>query len=258
MKKVSLCLLLDKAHYQTIYCFERIGFALVEKEKEFVKKDEPKEYINTIYGVEVEFIVGYTNHTDQQTTEYFKKITNNITDVGGLSKYEALNKLFAKCNNDFVCVYGFDCIVQKNWLLELVFYAGAVNNSGIVSICDQIKDITCCTLLGNDQDDFFNTYIQQGGILTNESIYLFNKQNLYLIGGFDTETDLYGYEYKQLQLRYTYTYHNNFYIPTQSTLCFNNGAQLEEYRLPISEQNLKERIDFMKKTQSFYVPLKIN
>ncbi len=255
MKKVSLCLLLNKSHYQLLYCFERLGFKVVEKQKEIINKDEPKEYINTIYGIEVELIVGYTKQNETKTIDYFKEIANKFIDVSGLNKYQAYNKIFKEAEYDLVCVYDANTIMQKNWLLELVFYAQAVDKCGIVSICENINDICCYSLLGQEQEDFHNVFIPKTDILTNESTYLFDRQNLYMIGGFDTKTELFGNEYKQLQLRYSYTLHNNFYIPTQSSILLQTGYTITENNIELGEKNLQESIKFMKKTGSFYLPI---
>lgn len=256
MNKVSLCLILDKTHHQTIYCFEQTGFTIVEKEEDIIKINEPKQYAYKIYGVEVELIIGYTQHTSKTTIEYFKPFANELIDVSGLTKYEAYNYLFSKATLDLVCVYALDIILQKNWLLELVFYTQAVNKSGIVSICSELNGLNCYSLIGKDEEVFHSVYMPSSEVITNESLYIFYRQYLYLIGGFDTENDLYGNEFAHLQLRYSYEYFNNYYIPTQSAILLNNNEQLDKNRLITGSQKAKESINFMKKNRSFYVPLK--
>lgn len=255
MKKVSLCILLNQSHYQTIYCFERIGFNVAEKETEFINKDKPKEYVNKIYGVEIELIVGYTKETQQRTIDYFKPIANKLVDVTNLTKYQAYNKLFLQAEYDYVCVYQPDCIVQKNWLLELVFYCQAVYQSGIVSICEIINEVECYSLVGEEQEEWHNVYAHKSDVISNESVYLFNKEYLYLIGGFDNTIDLYGNEFKQLQTRYALNYYNNFYIPTQSIIIFESGYTYDEEKLKIGNQNHEVSISSMLKNKSFYIPI---
>ena len=71
--KTSIIYLAQGNYWASRHSFESTGFAIKEKEVEFVIKDAPKEYIKTVGETEVElFVIDATG--DKRTKEYFDKI----------------------------------------------------------------------------------------------------------------------------------------------------------------------------------------
>ena len=62
MKKVSVCYVAQGTYWSARHSFESIGFAIKEKEVEFVIKDAPKEYIKTIFISIMYFFYIIHNH----------------------------------------------------------------------------------------------------------------------------------------------------------------------------------------------------
>lgn len=257
MKKVSICMLFEKTtdYWQTLYFFERVGYELKEKQQEFLVKGTPKQYIKTIYGTHVELIFGFKNEAEEQLKEYLKNIADKIVDVTGKNKYEAYNKLFTLCEGEYVCVISNNVFPQKNWLSEIIFNYENIKNSGVVSICNDVTDANCIPLVNHENDTFHNVIVPQDNLIKNECLYVFLREHLFLIGGFDTTSHLYGNEFKHLQLRYSYMLYNNYYIPNQSVVTINEEEYLDENLQEKSNKHFEISIKIMKKQRSFYIPI---
>jgi hypothetical protein len=259
MKKVSICILFDNSitYWQCLFFIERIGYEIVEKKGDFVRTNLPKEYIKTIYGTEIEVIAGCYNDTQKEVVDFAKTLTNNVIDVTGITKYEAYNKLFTFCNHEYICVLSTNVFPQKNWLTEILFYYETVKNSGIVSICADISNAKCVSLVSNEEEHFLNVVIPEDNLIRNQSLYVFKREYLNLVGCYETKLHLFGNEFIHLQLRYFYMLYNNYYIPTQSVLLLDKAEHYDDEMVQKGKNYLDNSIKTMKKQKSFYIPLPI-
>lgn len=258
MNKVSVCLVLNSDYYGTIHSFESSGFSVIEDKKEFITKDAPKEYLNVIGEVEVELLVAVTPSTDRRLIDYFTPIASALheyyepTNLG-----EIYNNLFRKASHDFVCIFNPYIFLQQHWLQELIYYHQLIQNSGVVSICDDTNKVDFEPLPCKDLEVFTNVFVPKNDLIDYRGVCLFWRQHLYLIGAFDENKLLFGGDHlNQFQLRCIAKEKlKNFYIPSQSCIMLRKWIEVSETILEPSKNYVISSLAEMKKAKNYYIPL---
>jgi len=256
MNKVSICYVAKNDYWSTVYSFERSGFAIVEEITEFIVKDAPKSYISVVGNVEVELLVAFTPETDLRLKDYFSKLTVQIVDYDNqVSDAVAYNSLFNKANNEYICIFNDNVFLQEHWLTELIYYYEYIQNSGVVSVCDNFSEVKFLPLLSKENETFQNVFIPDNNIVHSNSVCIFSKQYLHTVGYFDNSLELHGNELNQLQLRFTAMGYHNYYIPNQSCLILAENQKIDYHKLLIGNTNLHKSISAMRKSGNFYIPI---
>jgi len=254
MKKASICLLLSNNYVGTVYSFEKSGFKIVEKESEFVVKDAPKEYIKVIGNEQVELLVAYRKHSDARTIEYFKNIADECIELeSDDNDATAYNKLFIKAKHEYVCIMQPDVFLQEHWLTELMHSHEIIDNSGVVSIPNNLDNVAFSPLLDYSKENFINVFIPNNNLVNKNGVCLFLRQYLYLIGAFDESVILDGNELNQFQMRCTAKGFNNYYIPSQSCIIIRDHKVSKNQA--VSDENLKKTLAEMKAVKNYYIAL---
>lgn len=263
MKKVSVCLILNGDYWGTIYSLERSGFDIVEKKSEFIIKDAPKEYIKVIDGIEVELLVAYTDTSNKKLVEYFKPIATELIEVankdevsGLVTDAQAYNKLFAKAQNEFICILKPYTFFQQHWLVELIYYHQNVGKSGIIGICPNFASVTFFPLPSPDLENFVNVFLPNEKTININGVLFFPKEYLYYIGALDESANFVGGDdFIQYQLRCVALGLTNYYIPTQSCLITKLHPHDKYYGHAKSEASITTTLAEMRKHKTFYIPL---
>lgn len=265
MKRVSVCIILNADYNGTIYSFEKCSFERIKRETEFIIEDAPIEYINTIYGVEVELLVAYTKESDSQLIEFFTPLANQMVEVINEDKYTntvsdavAYNRLFSKASCEFICIFKPYVFLSKNWLIELIYYHENTKNSGVISVCSSLNNIELISLPTKEIESFQMVFMPNNNLVNPNGICLFLRQHLFLIGAFDESVKfIRGDEINQFQIRATNNWLYNYYIPTQSCIILNHQDNIDYMYVIESKQNIVKTISEMKKAKNYYIPLNI-
>ena len=251
MKKVSVCYVAQGTYWFTRHSFESIGFAIKEKEVEFIVKDAPKEYIKTIGDVEVElFVIDQTE--DQRTSDYFNEIATDFTSKK-LPLTELYNSAFRMATGEYVCILQTGLFLKKDWLVELIYYNNLVNKSGVVSIPNNLSELEMLPLPHSDNENLINVFVNKEN--TVEGVYFFQRQLLYLVGAFDESVLLVGHEISQFCARCVFSGYFNFYLPTDTCLNMMKNRYVDVSEYALGKENQKNRIAEMKSVNNFYLPL---
>lgn len=251
MKKVSVCYVAQGTYWFTRHSFESIGFAIKEKEVEFVVKDAPKEYIKTIGDVEVElFVIDQTE--DQRTSNYFNEIATNVTSKK-MPLTELYNSAFRMATYDYICVLQTGLFLKKDWLVELMYYNNIVDKSGVVSIPYDLLELEMLPLPHSDNENLINVFVNKEN--TVEGVYFFQRQLLYLVGAIDESVSLVGHEISQFCARCVFSGYFNFYLPTDTCLNINKNRYVDVSEYALGKENQRNRIAEMKSVNNFYLPL---
>jgi len=251
MKKVSVCYVAQGTYWFTRHSFESIGFAIKEKEVEFVVKDAPKEYIKTIGDVEVElFVIDQTE--DQRTSDYFNQIATSVS-TKKIPLTKLYNSAFRIATGDYVCILQTGLFLKKDWLVELLYYHSIVEKSGVASIPYDLSELELLPLLNSDNENLINVFVNKEN--TVEGVCLFDRQLLYLVGGFDESVLLVGHEISQFCNRCVFSGYFNFYLPSDTCLNMNKNKYVKIAKYELGKENQKNTISEMKSIKNFYIPL---
>ena len=245
MKKVSICFVAEKGYWEAIHSFESIGFAIKEKQLEFIIKDAPKEYIKTIGDIEVElFVIDKTK--DERTTEYFVKIANYVRTEEAETIAEMYNDVFRLATGDYICIIPTGLFLQENWLMEFIFHYCNVAKGGVVGILSDFDKAQLSSLVSADGENFINVFVPKSQYI--EGICFFDRQHLYIVGAFDQSASLVGNELNQFCARCTAGGLYNYYLPTASCVYINDREQA-------NKESLQASLLEMRKARNFYLPL---
>ena len=248
MKKVSVCFIANHNYFFSRHYLESIGYERKKKEVDFVVKDAPIEYVNTIGEIVIELIViDYTK--DQRTTDFFAGIADNYSNIQSDNVAKSINNFLRIATGDLICVVPSGVSLQTNWLTEVIYYNSNVENCGIIGIPTKFSNVEFLPLPSRESDNYINVFLPKDNTI--QGIYCFDKQVLGLIGALDESIDLSGNEMNQYCLRSAYSKFNNFYIPTQSSFSVNN----EYVKGEKSDENMKSTLKEMASRRSFYIPL---
>jgi hypothetical protein len=251
MKKVSVCYLAQGTYWSARHSFESIGFAIKEKEVEFVVKDAPKEYIKTIGDVEVElFVIDHTE--DERTSNYFNDIATNVISKK-IPLAELYNSVFRMVTGDYVCIIQTGFFLKKDWLVELMYYYTSVDKSGVASIPYDLSKLEMLPLPSSDNENLINVFSNKEN--TADGVCFFDRQLLYLVGAFDESVSLVGHEISQFCVRCVFSGYFNYYLPTDTCLNMNNDKYIDYNEYAVGKENQRITIAEMKSAKNFYKPL---
>jgi len=251
MKKVSVCYVAQGTYWFTRHSFESIGFAIKERDVEFIVKDAPKEYMKTIGDVEVElFVIDQTE--DQRTSDYFNEIATNVTSKK-IPLTELYNSVFKMATGDYVCLLQTGLFFKRDWLVELMYHHSIVAKSGVASIPSDISELEMLPLPHSDNENLINVFVNNEN--TVDGVCFFDRQLLYLVGAFDESVSLIGHEISQFCTRCVFSGYFNFYLPTESCLNMNKHRFINASEYAISKENQKNTIAEMKSVNNFYIAL---
>ena len=245
MKTVSIIFVASGSFFLAKRSFESIGFSLKEKLKEIIIPDEPIEYIKVVDDVQVElFVIDRTNNS--QTAEYFADIATNIT-CKDLPLAVLYNSAFKMATGDYICIIPTGAYLQKDWIIELLYYYANIDKSGVIGIVSDFNDCDFLPLLSTDGENQINVLVSKNNLI--DGLSFFDRQHLYLIGAFDESVNLTDNEVNQFALRCIAMGYYNYYVPTDTCILF-VGAKNEQ-----SELNMKNTLAEMKKRKNYYLPL---
>jgi hypothetical protein len=250
MEKVSLCYIAQGSCFRAIHSFQSLGFAIKEKEVEFIVKDAPKQYIKTVGDIEVElFVIDRTN--DEKTAEYFTPIATNLTSKD-VPLACLLNDVIRMATGDYVCIIPTGIFLQNDWLIDLIFYFKNIDNVGVVGISDKINNLSFLPTPSKDTEELTNVLIGDNDCI--EGLFFTNRQHFYLVGAFDQDPKLEGEEFNQFCVRAKKMGMINFYVPSNNCIynAFGNISNKEKQK---AKEYLINSILEMSKTKSYYIPL---
>lgn len=249
--KTSIIYLAQGNYWASRHSFESIGFAIKEKEVEFVIKDAPKEYVKTVGETEVElFVIDTTG--DKRTKEYFDKIATEVF-VSDYITSNVFNSVFRKATFDYVCIIPTGLFVQENWLTELYYYYINVNKSGLIGISSDLDSLDILPMPNNELLEFINVFVSKNNLISGLSF--FNRQYLYLVGAFDESLQLNGNEINQFALRFMGLGYYNYYIPSTTCVFLSEGKYINPSDFDKGKDNMNSSISEMRKMRNYYIPL---
>lgn len=250
MEKISICYLAQGGYYRAIHSFESIGFAIKEKEVEFIIKDAPKEYIKTIGDIEVElFVIDTTN--DERTNDYFTPLVTNYTNKE-VPLSALLNDVVRSATGEYICIVPSGAFVQEGWLIELIYYFKNIDKAGFIGIPSVLDKLNFVPLPTKDYEGLLSVLVSKENNV--QGISFTNKQHFYLIGAFDESVFLKGQFVNQICERALLMGYTNFYIPSQTCICTEAESITEEENV-LAKENLATTIADMKKVRNYYIPL---
>ena len=254
---VSIVYYIDENSNFNPFFFGQIGFKRVLEEQEFITKEPVKKYINTICDLQVEIIIGIKTSIMfqpdyEQDYEWLSKIADRIFSIGDdVSSADAYNLLFQNCNNDYVCVLKNHFFTEPNWLQELIYFQKNISKSGVVGIASNLLSCEFIPMLSTNEESMIGVFLPKDETMDVVGAYLFDKQLLFLVGAFDNNEEITGYEFIQWQMRCTRLGFHNFYIPTQSCIQTSEAKLFDAEKL----KKVNESVEEMRKNRNFYIPL---
>lgn len=249
--RASIIYIAQGNYWSSRHSFESIGFAIKEKEVEFVIKDAPKEYIKTVGESEVElFVIDLTG--DQRTTDYFNQIATEVIVSSELVS-QTYNSVFRKATYEYVCIIPSGLFLQRDWLTELYYYYVNVNKSGVIGIADDLEELDILPMPNHELLEFINVFVPKTNVIS--GLTFFNRQHLYLVGAFDEDLQLFGNEINQFSLRCMGLGLYNYYIPSQTCVFLSEGKYINPTDFNKGSENMMFSISAMRKIRNFYIPL---
>lgn len=249
--RASIIYIAQGNYWSSRHSFESIGFAIKEKEVEFVIKDAPKEYIKTVGESEVElFVIDLTG--DQRTTDYFNQIATEVIVSSELVS-QTYNSVFRKATYEYVCIIPSGLFLQRDWLTELYYYYVNVNKSGVIGIADDLEELDILPMPNNELLEFINVFTSKTNLISGLSF--FNRQHLYLVGAFDEDVQLHGNEVNQFALRCMGLGLYNYYIPSKTCVFLSDGKYINPSDFDKGKDNMMYSISQMRKARNYYIPL---
>ena len=243
--------LLVKGNYATvIYAFENTGFSRIEKESEFTEPAEPTELISVVGSIKVDLVVGLYEDCDERLVAYFEPIANRVLRFDKtISDAKAYNELFRQCITDHICILRSNVYLQKNWLLELLFYNKNIANSGVVAIVSSFLNAEYLPVL-SVEEKFINVFMGADVSISDDGVLFFKRQHLFLVGALDESDEIKGYEFLQFQIRAYHIGLVNYCIPSQTSIILQSKVTDES-----GIERVKTSIKEMRKNNSYYLPL---
>ena len=239
-KKVSICMLTLDRYFMTKYAFERMVTFIDD-------------------SIEVQLLVLDNGSQDKRVVDYFKAVADvHIQETENIGVAKGLNKLLKQCTGDYICIAGNDICLSENWLTDLIYYNDIIIDTGFASIYrDGVKGHFLPRL--TKHDTMANIWETDGN---NESVKLFKKEVLDVVGGFDETLSLYGHETNQFALRLSMLGKTNYFIPDQNSMhlgaMFNEKteyAKMKEHQYQLGRDRFESSVKEMKKSKNYYLPL---
>lgn len=250
MELISICYIAKGSSYRAIHSFQSLGFEIKEKETEFVVKDAPKEYIKTIGDIEVElFIIDQTK--DNKTAEYFTPLATNLTSKE-VPLSALINDFIRMASGEYVCIIDTGTFVQKDWLINLVYYYKNIDKSGIVSIPTDIESLEFLPIPSFDEEKLTSILVETEYRM--EAIIFMNRQKFYLVGALDESVFMKGEEINQFCTRAQKIGLANYFVPNDNCIYIPYESRSEEEK-SLAIENKAKTLKDMSKNKNYYIPL---
>lgn len=250
MELISICYIAEGSSYRAIHSFQSLGFSIKEKETEFIVKDAPKEYIKTIGDIEVElFVIDKTN--DKNTAEYFTPLATNLT-TKEVPLSALVNDVVRMATGEYICIVPTGVFLQRDWLVNLIFYYKSIDKSGVVGIPSDIEAVEFLPVPSMDEEKLTSVFVEQGGNV--QGVMFVNRQKFYLVGAIDESVFMKGEEFNHFCTRAQKIGLINYYVPCDNCIYIKYDDRSEEERSLSSENRLKSIMD-MNKSRNYYIPL---
>lgn len=249
MKKIALVYIAQNSLKFAINSFEALGVYLREDKPEIVFENDFKTYTTVVNDLPIElFIVDQVY--DNDLVEYFKPFTKSIIKNETLAK--SLNQILSNVQSDYLCIIPSGLYLDRNWLIDLIYYYSNVKKSGIIGIVNDFKQTQILPLPSSDSESFIHVVCPNDNLIN--GLTFFSLDTLFLLGGFDDSLNLKNNEINQYCLRATAKGLNNYYIASQCCAYFKVDDNTDE--LFESENNLKLSLSNMKIANNYYISLK--
>jgi glycosyltransferase involved in cell wall biosynthesis len=186
--------------------------------------------------------------SDERVKEYYSKLCEKKkwlyqSSESKLNYSKALNTLLKLVTEDYIALIPVNCLLNSNWLEDLLSNIKTVDSSGLISIKNSIDKLFLVPVLHHSpksyEDKLKNVYVSETNAV--EGVLFFNKNICFeKVGFFNEKFENNGYEQIEFSYRFTKQGFNNIYIRKQSLI----------------KLNLQNQIIFPKKTKDGFLELK--
>lgn len=205
-------------------------------------------------GANLRFYILDNLSKDIRIHEYCKTICEGYASVPGkkyfhesterLTGYSAYNKIMSQVEEDCVCLFPTDILVNDNWAIDMLVANEEIAKAGIVAIRTE-RDKTSLTPLLAFNDKMIPVWRTPDNSV--RGVCLFNRDIMRVIGGYDKELFGTGYEQDEFCFRFSANGYNNFYITGQNCI----KVHEDEIKTETGAQLFKATIDEMKKNRNY-------
>lgn len=198
--------------------------------------------------------------TDQGSTDgVVQYIAGLGIDDHRLNKFNegigrSLNQMMVRARGDYICLAGTDILNKPGWLRELVNYAEAVPNAGIVGIKCTAEIPPIQTKPDKNGNPCHAHYLTP----TCDKVFgtmLFSRKVLETVGGFFEELHPYGFEDSDFNNRVTLAGFTSLYVPashwTSSHVADDVGSGSEYRRL--KDDSLRRNLSIFGERHKLYL-----
>lgn len=209
-----------------------------------------KNMSNHGWDGEIELLICDNASTDPRIIEYF----NERADYHRVNRKnegcnKSFNQLFLRSTGDFICLLGNDIEMDDGWLKEMVDYALAVPNSGLIGCA--IKEMGWLPPLST-KDGIHAYYLDK----IKDKVFgvtLFRREVVEKIGFFAEEFGPYGLEDSDFNNRVNVGGFQSLYVPAHfSRHLGNDWGQATDYRKMKDESLAKNAIIIGRRVQEYY------
>lgn len=229
MNKIAVCIVLNDLFYQTRYCIEN----LIEKTKLPIRL-----YLwnNASEDIEVQI---YCNELIEKNNAKYGMCSTKY------SISECYNKLIDMVEEDNICIFPINILVNKNWLEDLVASKSQTEKTGIISIRKGINDLALQPILHTSiisEDILKGVFCNKNNSV--EGILYFKKVLYNEIGKFDDNLSAIGYEQMEYCFRVNRKGYRNYYIRNQTCVAIKTDNEvLFPTKTPEGLELLKQRLE---------------
>lgn len=220
--EVAICIVANSSFYETVYAIENLVANTKVPFKLYIYNLNPrlKTYFELLISHVCDCeIIDYTSDNENVT---LGMIYNNFLEAAS-EKYGV--------------IFPTNAVVNKNWLMELKYAYENYENSGCISIKQNVADLKLSALLFTGEEDEMKTvYVNRNNYFTDFVFFQFHKCVANGIGHFHI-SGLHGLEIAEWSFRWFASGMNNYFIKYQNAI-----------RLKVTDNFLYPEID--KKTVS--------
>lgn len=212
MKSIGICMVVNGNYAEVKACVENIFEKSRNANFHFYILDNAttdtriQEYFKTLCE-------GYRKDEPESGSNYFVREDKRIDIHAGY------NKLFQAVEEDYVCIFPQDVIVNDLWWADLLEACEAIVSPGVVAIRTGREQVQISSLLSL-QDAFMPVWKTNDSTVT--GVCLIRTDVLRIIGGYDKALFGTGYEQEELCYRYASNVLNNYYVFEQNCVKIND------------------------------------
>lgn len=238
VKPIAVCILTNNLYFETRYVIEN----LIAKTKCKIRL-----YIFDNASTD-QRIIEYCHNLCKETKGYFKALPK----VESIS--EATNKMIKIIDQENCVLFPVNCLVNNNWLEDLLFYSKNIDNLGCISIRNTFEKVHLMPILhkttSKPEDELKNIYITENNSV--EGLMFFKRSIIDQIGLMDERLQYPGCDYLELCFRFSAHGYHNIYIRNQTLIKLNLDNQIIfPTKTKESVEELKQQIEIMYKNQKF-------